>query len=156
MGTYWLKVPYFLWYLIIDRVALAKQGDNRIGSVRPSVCVWVCLSELSYLIQHREEPAPPQLGGAIFKNRAPLNISAPVLFVCGSIEDQNYLVVLVVYKRKVQIIIRNPWAPSNRIKTAQHMLSIIYPLQWSLWRICMGPVGFLIFVGQLQHIWIAR
>ncbi len=28
--------------LIIDRVALAKQGDNRIGSVRPFVCPFVC------------------------------------------------------------------------------------------------------------------
>ena len=27
--------------IFIDRVALAKQGDNRIGSVRPSVCVFV-------------------------------------------------------------------------------------------------------------------
>ena len=29
---------------IIDRVALAKQGDNRIGTVRPFVCGWVCVS----------------------------------------------------------------------------------------------------------------
>ncbi len=29
--------------IIIDRVALAKQGDNGIGSVRPSVCVCVCV-----------------------------------------------------------------------------------------------------------------
>ncbi len=27
--------------IIIDRVALAKQGDYRIGSVRPSVCLGV-------------------------------------------------------------------------------------------------------------------
>ncbi len=30
--------------IFIDRVALAKQGDNRIGSVRPSVCPSVCPS----------------------------------------------------------------------------------------------------------------
>ena len=39
--------------IIIDRVAVAKQGDNALGSVRPSVrlwiCVCVCLSELSCL-----------------------------------------------------------------------------------------------------------
>ncbi len=28
--------------VIIDCVALAKQGDNRIGSVRPSVCPFAC------------------------------------------------------------------------------------------------------------------
>ncbi len=32
----------------IDRVALAKQGDNALGSVRPSVCpsvrLWICVS----------------------------------------------------------------------------------------------------------------
>ena len=28
--------------IFIDRVALAKQGDNVIGSVRPSVCPSVC------------------------------------------------------------------------------------------------------------------
>ena len=37
----------------IDRIALAKQGDNRIGSVRPSVCLSVrpsvCQSTLSRL-----------------------------------------------------------------------------------------------------------
>ncbi len=41
--------------LIIDRVALAKQGDNRIGSIHPSIClsvhpsVCVCLLTLSHL-----------------------------------------------------------------------------------------------------------
>ncbi len=30
--------------MFIDREALAKQGDNRIGNIRPSVLVWVCLS----------------------------------------------------------------------------------------------------------------
>ena len=30
--------------IFIDRIALAKQGDNRIGSVRPSVCLSVCPS----------------------------------------------------------------------------------------------------------------
>ncbi len=28
--------------IFIDRVALAKQGDNVLGSVRPSVCQFVC------------------------------------------------------------------------------------------------------------------
>ncbi len=42
------------WLFIIDRVALAKQGNNRFGSVRlsvrSSVCVSVCvLSVLSCL-----------------------------------------------------------------------------------------------------------
>ena len=30
--------------VIIDREALAKQGDNALGSVRPSVRLFVCLS----------------------------------------------------------------------------------------------------------------
>ena len=48
------KLLFFLELLMsfIDRVALAKQGDNGIGSVRPSVrlfvylfiCLFVCLS----------------------------------------------------------------------------------------------------------------
>ena len=29
--------------LIIDCVALAKQGDNRFGNIHPSVCLFVCL-----------------------------------------------------------------------------------------------------------------
>ena len=37
--------------VIIHCVPLAKQGDNALGSVHPSVCLWmcVCLSELSCL-----------------------------------------------------------------------------------------------------------
>ncbi len=34
--------------VIIDRVALAKQGDNALGSVRPSVCVFVRLCALEH------------------------------------------------------------------------------------------------------------
>ena len=35
--------------VIIGHVALAKQGDNAPGSIHLSVCLSVCLSELSYL-----------------------------------------------------------------------------------------------------------
>ncbi len=38
--------------LFIDRVALAKQGDNRIGSVRLSVRPSVCLSSLFWFVMH--------------------------------------------------------------------------------------------------------
>ncbi len=34
----YILTPSYKPLFIIDRVALAKQGDNRIGSVRPSVC----------------------------------------------------------------------------------------------------------------------
>ncbi len=32
--------------LFIDHIALANQGDNALGSVRPSVHLWVCVSPL--------------------------------------------------------------------------------------------------------------
>ncbi len=38
------RVPKDLGHIFIDRIALAKQGDNRIGSVRPSVRLSVCPS----------------------------------------------------------------------------------------------------------------
>ncbi len=40
---------------IIDRVALAKQGDNRIGSVRPSVCVLLPTSEGIFAVEQTGE-----------------------------------------------------------------------------------------------------
>ncbi len=36
--NYWLILE-----IIIDREDLAKQGDDRIGSVRPFVCLSVCV-----------------------------------------------------------------------------------------------------------------
>ncbi len=33
----------------IDHIALAKQGDNALGSVRPSVCLYVRLSVCLYV-----------------------------------------------------------------------------------------------------------
>ena len=39
--------------LIIDRIALAKEGDNTLGSVRLSVCPLVCLRALSRLTSLR-------------------------------------------------------------------------------------------------------
>ncbi len=33
--------------LIINRIALEKQGDNALDSIHPSVCVFVCLCVLS-------------------------------------------------------------------------------------------------------------
>ncbi len=46
-------VHIWRWFLrtdlIIDRVALAKKGDNALGSVRPSVCPSVCPFTLSCL-----------------------------------------------------------------------------------------------------------
>ncbi len=44
-GLHNLSLDYWVCdhIVIIDRVALAKQGDNVLGSVRPSVCVSACL-----------------------------------------------------------------------------------------------------------------
>ena len=39
-----VPILVFLDMLIIDLVTLAKRGDNALGSVRPSVCGYVCLS----------------------------------------------------------------------------------------------------------------
>ncbi len=35
--------------IIIDRIALAKQGDNRFGHIRPSVYLSFCQCALSWL-----------------------------------------------------------------------------------------------------------
>ena len=44
---FWTKLPNIL--IIIDPEALAKQGDNALGSVCPLVRLCVCLSALSRL-----------------------------------------------------------------------------------------------------------
>ncbi len=54
ISAYWHIFCHFQQYrytltIFIDRVALAKQGDNALGSVRPSVCLSVCLCALSCL-----------------------------------------------------------------------------------------------------------
>ncbi len=50
---------YFLMWIFIDHEALAKQRDNRIGSVRLSICLSVCalqakLFDLSALRAHTD------------------------------------------------------------------------------------------------------
>ena len=43
------RVKNLVHLFVIDRIALKKQGDNALGSIRPFVCVFVCLCALSCL-----------------------------------------------------------------------------------------------------------
>ncbi len=36
-------------FIIVDQVALTRQGDNRFGSIHPSVCVSACVSVSSFV-----------------------------------------------------------------------------------------------------------
>ena len=46
-------VKYKFKYVIIDRIALAKHGDNALGSVHPSVCVFVSKMQLPLSSEQR-------------------------------------------------------------------------------------------------------
>ncbi len=70
---------------LIDFAALANQGDNAIGSICPSVCLWICLPELAY---HSNDFLCVSVSGGAYADNI---MDTDLQEVCSYLSDYTHL-----------------------------------------------------------------